>query len=79
MVRAIDGTKGVHGAVLRAQQAVSFSTVGGLRLIKCRRASNAVERPDGVLWRVLGQARKGQTTTRKKRYHGVEGPRDLSQ
>lgn len=26
--------------------------------------------------RLLGQARKGQTTTRKKKYHGVEGPRD---
>lgn len=32
--------------------------------------------PDGILWKVLGQARKGQTTTWKKKYHGVEGPRD---
>lgn len=32
--------------------------------------------PDGILWKVLGQARKGQATMRKKKYHGVEGPRD---
>lgn len=50
----------MHGAVLRAQQAVSFSTVGGLRLIKCRRTSNAVERPG---WNTMEGVRSGEEGT----------------